>query len=83
MTKANQGITKTNLQRLTKQSITSTTLSSDKGNIDVKAGLNIESAVEAQKTIYKGNVVVQTAVVFLVHRKSTRELDEAGSNAIL
>ncbi|WP_373530126.1 hypothetical protein, partial [Nostoc sp.] len=77
LTKANQGITKTNLQRLTKQSITSTTLSSDKGNIDVKAGLNIESAVEAQKTIYKGNVVVQTAVVFLVHRKSTRELDEA------
>ncbi|MBD2729642.1 hypothetical protein H6G96_25830 [Nostoc sp. FACHB-892] len=77
VTKANQGITKTNLQRLTKQSITSTTLSSDKGNIDVKAGLNIESAVEAQKTIYKGNVVVHTAVVFLVHRQSTRSLDEA------
>ncbi|MBC6435717.1 hypothetical protein FM036_41115 [Nostoc sp. HG1] len=77
VTKANQGITKTNLQRLTKQSITSTTLSNDKGNIDVKAGLNIESAVEAQKTIYKGNVVVHTAVVFLVHRKSTRDLDEA------
>lgn len=77
VTKANQGITKTNLQRLTKQSITSTTLSSDKGNVDVKAGLNIESAVEAQKTIYKGSVVVHTAVVFLVYRKSTRELDEA------
>ncbi|MBD2565098.1 MULTISPECIES: hypothetical protein [Nostoc] len=77
VTKANQGITKTNLQRLTKQSITSTTLSSEKGNIDVKSGLNIESAVEAQKTIYKGNVVVHTAVVFLVHRQSTRSLDEA------
>jgi len=77
LTKANQGITKTNLQRLTKQSITSTTLSSEKGSIDVKAGMNIESAVEAQKTIYKGNVVVHSAVVFLVHRKSTRELDEA------
>lgn len=77
LSKANQGITKTNLQRLTKQSITSTTLSSQKGNIDVKSGMNIEEAVEAQKTIYKGNVVLHSAVVFLVHRKTTRELDEA------
>ncbi|MBD2458301.1 hypothetical protein H6G80_30070 [Nostoc sp. FACHB-87] len=77
LTKANQGITKTNLQRITKQSITSTTLSSQKGNIDVKSGMNIEEAVEAQKTIYKGNVVVHSAVAFLVHRKTTRELDEA------
>lgn len=77
VTKANQSITKTNLQRLTKQSITSTTLSSSKGNIDVRSGLNIEESVEAQKTIYKGSVVVHIATVFLVHRKSTRELDEA------
>ncbi|MBD2450499.1 hypothetical protein H6G76_25770 [Nostoc sp. FACHB-152] len=77
LTKANQSITKTNLQRITKQSITSTTLSGEKGNIDVKSGLNIEEAVEAQKTIYKGNVVVHLGVVFLVHRLTTRELDEA------
>lgn len=77
ITKANQGITKTNLQRLTKQSITNTTVSSEKGNIDVKSGLNIEEAVEAQKTIYKGSVVVHTGIAFLVHRPSTRELDEA------
>ncbi|MFN6568207.1 hypothetical protein [Dendronalium sp. ChiSLP03b] len=77
LTKANQGITKTNLQRLTKQSITSTTLSSGKGNIDVRSGLNIEESVEAQKTIYKGSVVVHTATVFLIHRKSTLQLDEA------
>jgi len=77
LTKANQGITKTNLQRLTKQSITNTSVSSEKGNIDVKSGLNIEEAVEAQKTIYKGSVVVHTAIAFLVHRCSTRELDEA------
>ncbi|MBE9052751.1 hypothetical protein IQ243_20450 [Nostocales cyanobacterium LEGE 11386] len=77
ITRANQGITKTNLQRLTKQSITSTTISSKGGSIDVKAGMNIEEAVEAQKTIYKGSLVVATAVVFLVHRKSRRELDDA------
>ncbi|SRR5579883_5428 len=77
VTKANQGLTKTNLQRITKQSITSTALSTSKGNIDVKAGLNIEDSVEAQKTIYKGSVVVYTGIVFLIHRKSTHELNEA------
>ncbi|BAY41250.1 hypothetical protein NIES2111_56460 (plasmid) [Nostoc sp. NIES-2111] len=77
LTKANQTISKTNLQRITKQSITSTSLSTEKGNIDVKSGMNIEEAVEAQKTIYKGSVVVHTAVAFLVHRKTTKELDEA------
>ncbi|MGF1937617.1 MAG: hypothetical protein RM347_025045 [Nostoc sp. ChiQUE02] len=77
VTKANQTISKTNLQRITKQSITSTSLSTEKGNIDVKSGMNIEEAVEAQKTIYKGSVVVHTAVAFLVHRPTPRELDEA------
>lgn len=57
LTKANQAISKTNLQRITKQSITSTSLSTGKGNIDVKSGMNIEESVEAQKTIYKGSVV--------------------------
>ncbi|MDB9344579.1 hypothetical protein PN456_17250 [Nodularia spumigena CS-586/05] len=75
--RVNQGIAKTNLQRLTKQSITSTVISSKGGSIDVKAGMNIEEAVEAQKIIYKGNLVVSTAVVFLVHRKTRRELDDA------
>ncbi|BAZ33826.1 hypothetical protein NIES4074_63400 (plasmid) [Cylindrospermum sp. NIES-4074] len=77
LTKANQAISKTNLQRLTKQSITNTSLSTGKGNIDVKSGMNIEESVEAQKTIYKGSVVVHTAVAFLVHRSTQRELDEA------
>lgn len=77
LSKANQGLTKTTLQRLTKQSMTSTAMSSQKGSIDVKAGLNIEQAVEAQRTIYKGNLVVNTAVVFLVYRPSIKELDEA------
>ncbi|AUB43555.1 Type IV secretory pathway, VirB4 component (plasmid) [Nostoc flagelliforme CCNUN1] len=39
VTKANQTISKTNLQRITKQSITSTSFSTEKGNIDVKSVL--------------------------------------------
>lgn len=77
LSRANQNLTKTNLQRMTKQSITSTTISSKGGSIDVKAGMNMEEAVEAQKTIYRGSLVVSCAVVFLVHRKTRRELDDA------
>lgn len=76
VSKANETITKTNLQRLTKQSITSTAMSTDSGSIDVKAGLNIEESVEAQRTLYKGSAVLHTAVVFLVHRKNLPQLDE-------
>ncbi|BAT56743.1 hypothetical protein NOS3756_57550 (plasmid) [Nostoc sp. NIES-3756] len=76
ITKDNQGIAKVNLQRLTKQSITSTSMSTDRGNIDVKAGLNIEESVEAQRTLYQGSVVLNTAVVFLVHRSDLQKLEE-------
>lgn len=76
LSKANQGIAKTNLQRLTKQSITSTAISADSGSVDVKAGLNIEESVQAQRTLYQGSVVLNTAVVFLVHRPNLQKLDE-------
>ncbi|RCJ19068.1 hypothetical protein A6770_32315 [Nostoc minutum NIES-26] len=76
ISKANQGIAKVNLQRLTKQSITSTAMSSESGSIDVKAGLNISESVEAQRTLYQGSAVLHTAVVFLVHREKLQKLDE-------
>lgn len=76
LSKANQTIAKTNLQRLTKQSITSTAMSSESGSIDVKAGLNIEESVQAQRTLYQGSVVLNTAVVFLVHRSNLQKLEE-------
>ena len=77
LTKANQTLAKTALQRLTKQSITSSAMSSDKGSIDVKANMNISEAVRAQETILRGNVPIHTAVVFCVHRDSRSSLDEA------
>lgn len=75
--KANQGLAKVALQRITKQSITSSAMSNDKGSIDVKANMNIEEAVAAQETILRGSIPIHTAVVFLVHRDSTQKLDEA------
>ncbi|OYD91464.1 hypothetical protein CDG76_26545 [Nostoc sp. 'Peltigera membranacea cyanobiont' 210A] len=77
LSKANQGLAKTALQRITKQSITSSAMSSEKGSIDVKANMNIEEAVKAQETILRGSLPIHTAVVFCVHRHSRQKLDEA------
>ncbi|MBD2131085.1 hypothetical protein H6F47_01025 [Sphaerospermopsis sp. FACHB-1094] len=77
LTRANEGLAKTALQRLTKQSIVSSAISAEKNSVDVKANLNMEEAIAAQETIYKGAVPINTAVVFLVHRPSRQKLDEA------
>ncbi|KAB8333855.1 hypothetical protein SD80_011385 [Scytonema tolypothrichoides VB-61278] len=77
LSKANQGLAKTALQRITKQSITSSAMSSQKGSIDVKSNMNIEEAVKAQETILKGSIPIHTAVVFCIHRHSRTALDEA------
>ncbi|MBW4512177.1 MAG: hypothetical protein KME64_37640 [Scytonematopsis contorta HA4267-MV1] len=77
LTKANQGLAKTALQRITKQSITSSAMSADKGSIDVKANMNIEEAVKAQETLLKGAIPIHTAVVFCVYRDNRQKLSEA------
>lgn len=77
LTKANQNLAKVALQRITKQSITASAMSAESGSVDVKAGMNMEEAVEAQKTILKGNSPVHVALAFLVHRNTPEKLDEA------
>lgn len=77
LTKANQGLAKTAVQRITKQSITSSAMSADKGSIDVKANMNIEEAVKAQETMLRGAIPIHSAVVFCVHRDTRNKLDEA------
>ncbi|MBO3458430.1 hypothetical protein G7B40_025275 [Aetokthonos hydrillicola Thurmond2011] len=77
LSKANEALAKTALQRITKQSIVSSAMSAQKNSVDVKANLNIEEAIAAQETIYKGAVPIHTAVIFLVHRREREKLDEA------
>lgn len=77
LTRANVAMVKTNMQRLTKQAITTSTVASKGGTIDVKAGLNLKKGVEAQEALYEGSVPFHTAVVFLVHRDTRAELDDA------
>lgn len=77
MTRANEGMVKANMQRLTKQANTATDIASRGNSIDVKAQLNIKKGVEAQEALYEGAVPFHTSVVFLVHRKSASALDDA------
>ncbi len=77
LSRANEALAKTALQRITKQSIVSSAMSAEKNSVDVKANLNMEEAIAAQETIYKGAVPIHTAVVFLVHRPDRAKLDEA------
>jgi hypothetical protein len=77
MSRANDAIVKTNMQRLTKQSITTAAVASKSGTVDVMAGLNLKKGVEAQEALYEGSLPFHTGVVFLVHRDTRAMLDDA------
>lgn len=77
LSRANEGLIKTNMQRLTKQANTATAMAAEGGSIDVMAQLNIKKGVEAQEALYEGAVPFYTSVVFLIHRDTRAELDDA------
>ncbi|MBE9180216.1 hypothetical protein IQ268_16760 [Oculatella sp. LEGE 06141] len=77
LSRANESLVKTNMQRLTKQANTATAIAADSNSVDVKAHLNIQKGIDAQAALYEGAVPFNTSVVFLVHRPSRKELDDA------
>jgi hypothetical protein len=77
LTRANETLVKSNMQRLTKQANTASAIAADGNSIDVKAQLNIKKGVEAQEALYEGAVPFYTAVTFLVHRNTLSELDDS------
>lgn len=77
ISRANDAMVKTNMQRLTKQSITTATVANKSGTVDVMAGLNLKKGVEAQEALYEGSLPFHTGVVFLVHRDTRATLDDA------
>lgn len=77
LTRANETLVKSNMQRLTKQANTKSAIASDANSIDVKAHLNIKKGVEAQAALYEGAVPFYTAVTFLIHRDTLSQLDDS------
>ncbi|RUS94172.1 hypothetical protein DSM106972_094310 [Dulcicalothrix desertica PCC 7102] len=75
--RANEMLVKTNMQRLTKQANTSATIAQEKNSVDVKSLLNIKKSIAAQEELYEGAVPIHIGIVFLIHRQSREQLDEA------
>ncbi|NEP48178.1 MAG: hypothetical protein F6K65_04815 [Moorea sp. SIO3C2] len=77
ISKANIKTVTSKMHSLTKQANVSSKYAEEKNTINVKAQLNIQKNVEAQAAIYEGAVPFNVSVVFLVHRDSPQDLDQA------
>jgi hypothetical protein len=77
LSKANESLIKTDMQRVQKQSNVAQQLSSEKNSIDVMNQIRTRKAVAAQEQLYEGNLPINLSLVILVHRPSTQKLEEA------
>lgn len=75
--RANEGLVKTSVQRLIRQSNNAATFAASKNSIDVGAQLKADKAVDAQIQILEGSIPIWVAVAILVHRPTLEKLDEA------
>lgn len=79
--KGNQLLLQEKLATLTKQSISNAAdAANNRGTVNVKATVDAEGAIEAQKLLYQGGVPLKLAVTFIVHRKEVEDLEDACRN---
>ncbi|MEM6353884.1 MAG: hypothetical protein AAF766_24320, partial [Cyanobacteria bacterium P01_D01_bin.14] len=77
LTRANETLVKTTVQRMLKQSNLTATQAGEDNSVDVVAELKLKRSIEAQEELFEGALPIHTAVVFLVHRPNLEQLDEA------
>ena len=77
LTRANETLVKTTVQRMLKQSNLTATLAEEGNSVDVAAELKMRRSIEAQEELFEGALPIHTAVVFLIHRSNLEQLDEA------
>jgi hypothetical protein len=77
LTRVNETLVKTTVQRMLKQSNLTATLAEDSHSVDVAAELKMKRSIEAQEEFFQGALPIHTAVVFLAHRPDLEQLDEA------
>jgi hypothetical protein len=77
LTRANETLVKTAVQRVLKQSNTSAQMAEDKRSIDVAAQLKTRKSVKAQEELYEGAIPIYTGVAIVVYRDNLERLDEA------
>lgn len=77
LTRANEMLVKTAVQRVLKQSNVSAQTAQEKHTIDVAAQVKTRKSVAAQEQLYEGALPLYTGVAILVHRNDLERLDEA------
>ena len=77
ITRANEALIRENMSRVTRQAISSQTLSADHNAVDVGASIRQNKAVDAQAALYEGALPIYVGVTFLVHRQTPEQLDSA------
>ena len=73
----NSTVVRTNMQRILKQSNVAAQMAQESRSIDVAAQVKVRRSIQAQEKLYEGAVPVSVATVFLVHRNTPEQLDEA------
>ncbi|WP_218082500.1 hypothetical protein [Anthocerotibacter panamensis] len=77
LTRANETVVKTAVQRVLKQSNVSAQVAQEKRSIDVAAQVKTRKSVAAQEQLYEGALPLYTGVAILVHRPTLEQVDEA------
>lgn len=77
ITPRNSTLLRTNMQRILKQSNVTAQMAEQSRSIDVAAQIKVRRSVDAQMKLFEGYIPVNVATVFLVHRDSKAQLDEA------
>jgi hypothetical protein len=77
ISRANPMLVQTAMRRLTKQSTVAASIASERRDVDVRATKKAREAETAQESLYEGAAPYHTGIVFLIHRDSQEELNEA------
>ncbi|MGD2184385.1 hypothetical protein [Lusitaniella coriacea] len=77
LSRANETLVKSRMQSLTKQSNATALEANQKRTVDVSALLKVQKTLAAQEELYEGAVPLYVSTVFLVHRATRSDLDEA------
>ena len=77
LTPADSRIVDLAMELLTKQASHAAEQASKQNNVDVGSEMQMQEAVEAQQAMVSGSAPIYCAIVFLIHRNTSKELDAA------
>jgi hypothetical protein len=77
LTRANETLVKTAVQRVLKQSNTAAQFAEENRSIDVAAQVKTRKSAQAQEQLYEGAIPIYTGIAILVYRENLERLDEA------